>query len=89
MNTSDGRPRSRSRSSSPTASRWVPTRLSVPARRTAHVRFNALDDPEPVLSDTDYASVTESSVPIVVPHSRPDSRQAENVLMTMIAHPAR
>lgn len=65
-----------------------PYRVTVPARRTAHVRFNALDDPEPVPRDTDYASVIESSVPIVVQHSRLDSRQAENALMTTIAHPA-
>lgn len=52
------------------------------------MRFNALDDPEPVPRDTDYASVIESSVPIVVQHSRLDSRQAENALMTTIAHPA-
>lgn len=65
-----------------------PYRLSVPARRTLHVRFNDLDDPEPVPRDTDYASVIESSVPIVVQHSRLDSRQAENALLTTIAFAA-
>lgn len=52
----------------PVGPHWV----SVPARRTAHVAFNALDDPEPVSRDTDYAGVIESSVPIVVRHSRLD-----------------
>ncbi len=37
-----------------------PYRVTVPARRTKHVRFNDLEDPEPVPTDTDYASVIES-----------------------------
>ena len=62
-----------------------PYRLTVPARRTLHLRFNELDDPEPVPRATDYASVIESDIPIVVQHTRLDSRQAENALMTTIA----
>lgn len=62
-----------------------PYRVTVPARRTLHLRFNDLKDPEPVPRDTDYASVILSDVPIVVQHTRLDSRQAENALMTTIA----
>jgi hypothetical protein len=62
-----------------------PYRLTVPARRTRHVRFNDLTDPEPVPIETDYSSVIESTVPIVVQHTRLDSRQAENALMSTIA----
>lgn len=62
-----------------------PYRVTVPARRTAHVRFNDLHDPEPVPRDTDYATVIESDVPIVVQHSRLDSRQVENALLSTIA----
>lgn len=65
-----------------------PYRLTVPARPTMHVRFNQLNDPEPVPQDTDYASVIEADVPVVVQHSRLYSRQAENALMTTIAYPA-
>jgi len=65
-----------------------PYRITVPARRTKHVRFNDLSDPEPVPLDTDYASVIRSDVPIVVQHTRLDSRQAENALMTTMAYPA-
>jgi hypothetical protein len=36
-----------------------------------------LDDPQPIPRDTDYASVFESDVPIVVQHTRLDSRRAE------------
>ena len=63
-----------------------PYRMTVPARRTLHVRFNELTDPEPVPTDTDYASVIESDVPIVVQHTRLDSRQAENALLSTIAY---
>lgn len=64
-----------------------PYRVTVPARRTLHLRFNNLQDPEPVPVDTDYASVIESDRPIVVQHTRLDSRQAENALMTTMAFP--
>jgi hypothetical protein len=63
-----------------------PYRVIVPARRTLHVRFNDLEDPEPIPADTDYASVIESDVPIVVQHTRLDSRQAENALLSTIAY---
>jgi hypothetical protein len=65
-----------------------PYRLTVPARRTRHVRFNDLKDPEPIPHDTDFASVIESDVPVVVQHTRLDSRQAENALMTTMAFAA-
>jgi len=65
-----------------------PYRLTVPARRTVHMRFNDLTDPEPVPLATDYASVIESDVPIVVQHTRLDLRQAENAVLTTMAFPA-
>ena len=34
-----------------------PYRITVPAKRTLHVRFNELTNPEPVPTGTDYASV--------------------------------
>ncbi len=63
-----------------------PYRFTVPARRTKHVRFNNLSDPEPIPLGTDYASLIESDVPIVVQHTRLDSRQAENALLSTIAY---
>jgi len=63
-----------------------PYEVTVPARRTKHVRFNDLEDPEPVPRGTEYASTLESDLPIVVQHTRLDSRQAENALMTTIAY---
>jgi hypothetical protein len=62
-----------------------PYRLTVPARRTRHVRFNDLEDPSPVPRDTDYASLIEASVPIVVQHTRLDSRQAALALLSTVA----
>jgi len=62
-----------------------PYRVTVDARRTLHLRFNDLKDPEPIPLATDYASVIESDVPVVVQHTRLDSRQAENALLSTIA----
>lgn len=64
-----------------------PYRITVEARRTDHLRFNALRDPETIPKDTPFASVIRSDVPIVVQHTRLDSRQAENALMTTMAFP--
>ncbi|HEY6991495.1 MAG TPA: sensory rhodopsin transducer [Bryobacteraceae bacterium] len=65
-----------------------PYHLKVPARRTKHVRFNDLSDPERIPMATDFASVIESSVPIVVQHTRLDSRQAETALLSTVAYAA-
>src|SRR3954452_19978882 len=51
-----------------------PYRVTVPARRTLHMRFNDLEDPEPVPRDTPYAAVIDCDRPIVVQHTRLDSR---------------
>jgi hypothetical protein len=66
-----------------------PYHVTVPAERTLHVRFNDLEGPEPVPRDTDFASVLISDSPVVVQHTRLDSRQAENALMTTIAYAER
>jgi hypothetical protein len=63
-----------------------PYRITVGARRTLHLRFNDLTDPEPVPVATDYSSVIQSDVPIVVQHTRLDSRQAANALISTIAY---
>lgn len=62
-----------------------PYRLRVSPQRTAHVRLNELDDPESIPADTDFASVVRADRPVVVQHTRLDSRQAENALMTTLA----
>ncbi len=64
-----------------------PFRFDVPAQRTKHLRFNNFEDPEKIPRDTPYSSVIESDVPIVVQHTRLDSRQAENALLSTIAYP--
>jgi hypothetical protein len=63
-----------------------PYRVAVPARRTLHLRFNDLGDPQPVPRDTDFASVLQSDVPIVVQHTRLDSRRAEIALLSTVAY---
>ena len=64
-----------------------PYLLEVPPRRTRHFRFNDLRDPEPIPAGTPYSSLIESDAPVVVQHTRLDSRQCENALMTTIAFP--
>jgi hypothetical protein len=63
-----------------------PYRVTVPPRRTLHLRFNDLDDPQSVPRDTDFASVFQSDVPIIVQHTRLDSRRAEIALLSTIAY---
>ncbi len=63
-----------------------PYQINVPARRTRHVRFNDLNSPELIPHDTDYASLIESDIPIVVQHTRLDSRQDSNALLSTIAY---
>ena len=63
-----------------------PYRVTVAARRTLHLRFNDLSDPQQIPRDTDYASVFESDVPIIVQHTRMDSRHAEIALLSTVAY---
>lgn len=63
-----------------------PYRIRIPARRTLHLRFNDLNDPEPVPRGVDYACVLESDLPVIVQHTRLDSRQAELALLSTIAY---
>jgi hypothetical protein len=65
-----------------------PYTVTVPARRSHHLRLNDLRDPEPIPVATEYSMVVESDRPIVVQHTRLDSRQAENALLSTMAFPA-
>ncbi len=62
-----------------------PYRVKLDARRTLHLRFNDLKEP-PVPRDTSYASVIESNVPIVVQHTRLNSRHPNIALLSTIAY---
>ncbi|TFL18365.1 sensory rhodopsin transducer [Jannaschia formosa] len=64
-----------------------PYRATVPAQRTLHLRANDLDDPEPVPRDTDYAVLIQSDAPVVVQHTRLDSRPERFALLSAAAHP--
>ena len=65
-----------------------PYRITVPPRRTLHMRFDDLRDPEPIPRNTDYASLIESDVPVVVQHTRMDARPQRFALITTVAHGA-
>jgi hypothetical protein len=64
-----------------------PYKFTVGARRTRHLRFNDFKDPQPVPVNTDFSSVIVSDVPVVVQHTRLDSRQAELALLSTMAFP--
>ena len=53
----------------------------------AYLRFNDLREPEAVPRGTDFASVIESDVPVVVQHTRLDSREAALALLSTTAYP--
>lgn len=63
-----------------------PYRFTVPARRTLHVRMNDLRDPEPIPVATEYSSMIEADEPIVVQHTRLDSRKASLALLSTVAY---
>jgi hypothetical protein len=65
-----------------------PYKFTVEAERTRHLRFNDFRDPAPVPVNTDFSSVISSDVPIVVQHTRLDSRQAALALLSTMAFPA-
>jgi hypothetical protein len=64
-----------------------PYRFSVEAMRTRHLRFNDFADPEPVPKGTDFSSVISADVPVVVQHTRLDTRQPALALLSTMAHP--
>lgn len=63
-----------------------PYPVTVPAGRTLHLRFNDLKDPAPIPRGTDFSTVIESDEPIVVQHTRLDSRNPDVSLMTTAAY---
>lgn len=65
-----------------------PYRVTVAPERTLHLRFNDLSEPEAVPRDTDFSVVMVASAPVVVQHTRLDSRDARIALMSTTAFPA-
>ena len=63
-----------------------PYEFVIQSRRTKHIRFNNLTSPQSIPHDTNYSSVIDSDVPIVVQHSRLDSRQDANALLSTVAY---
>jgi len=63
-----------------------PYEVVVGAQRTQHLRFNDLHNPEPIPRGTDFSSVIESDIPIVVQHTRLDGRKGGIALMSTTAY---
>ncbi len=64
-----------------------PYKFTSGARRTLHLRFNDFKDPALVPVGTDFSSVISANVPIVVQHTRLDTRQPALALLSTIAYP--
>jgi hypothetical protein len=64
-----------------------PYRFTVGAKRSRHLRFNDFRDPEPIPKGTDFSSVVTASVPVVVQHTRLDTRQPALALLSTMAFP--
>jgi hypothetical protein len=58
------------------------------ARRTNHIRMDALNPTLGLSSGLPYASVVRCSVPVVVQYTRVDTTQSENAIMTTMAYGA-
>lgn len=63
-----------------------PYHILVEARRSLHIRFNELTDPATIPPGATYSSVFVSDVPVVIQHTRLDSRQPANALLSTIAY---
>lgn len=61
--------------------------VDIAGERTLHLRFNELGEGA-IPRGVDYASVLRANIPIVVQHTRLDSRQAQNALLSTIAYAA-
>ncbi|WP_368907759.1 sensory rhodopsin transducer [Serratia marcescens] len=61
--------------------------IEIPARRASHQCINDLEDPEKIPVGTDYSFLIRNDKKIVVQHTRLDSRQAGNALMTTMTYP--
>jgi hypothetical protein len=64
-----------------------PYKFTCGARRTLHLHFNDFTDLEPVPKGTDFSSIITSNMPVVVQHTRLDTRQPALALMSTMAFP--
>ena len=62
-----------------------PYKVRLAGERTVHLRFNDLNEPARLPRDTDFSSIIRSNLPIVVQHSRLDSRKPDIALLSTLA----
>lgn len=61
-----------------------PYNVTIDPQRTKHIRLSDFNNPE-IPKETDYSTLIKSDVPIVVQHTRLDSRRSDLALMTTLA----
>ncbi len=64
-----------------------PYHITVGARRTRHIRFNDLIDPEAILLEKEFAALLQSDKPVVVQFSRLDTTNGARNHSTTMAFP--
>ncbi|GAB6057407.1 sensory rhodopsin transducer [Desulfonatronum parangueonense] len=62
-----------------------PYKIRLAGERTNHLRFNDLTEPARIPRDTDFSSIIRSNLPIVVQHTRLDSRRPDIALLSTLA----
>jgi hypothetical protein len=62
-----------------------PYKITLSGERSTHLRFNDLKEPAEIPRDTDFSSIIRSSVPVVVQHTRLDSRRPDIALLSTMA----
>lgn len=62
-------------------------KVTCKAKRTNHIRMDALNPKVGIVKGVPYAILVECSVPVVVQYTRVDCTQASNAIMTTMAYP--
>lgn len=64
-----------------------PYQMVVNAKRTRHIRFNDLIDPEAIILETEFAALVQASKPVVVQFNRLDTGSNTRSHSTTLAFP--
>lgn len=64
-----------------------PYQMLVGARRTRHIRFNDLIDPEAIILETEFAALVQANRPVVVQFNRLDTGSDARSHSTTMAFP--
>jgi hypothetical protein len=64
-----------------------PYEVTVAGKRVRSIRFNDLINPEAIPLETDFGSIIESDLPIIVQHGRLDTSRGNLAISSATAYP--